>query len=291
MRGFSQNRPVLPPYNEIQTIVDRAIHEDLAAGDPTTSGLIPDCLDGKAVIISRATGVLSGVSVALTVFSRIDPSVATKALMRDGDSTEPESLVAEIEGPVASILKAERTALNFLQRLSGIASEANLYVTATVGHSARILDTRKTTPGLRALEKYSVAVGGGLNHRFNLGDGVLIKDNHIVAMSHLGYNLRDVVETARATSPHTIKIEVEVENLVQAKEALEGGADILLLDNMDVPTIRSAVDMVKGKVITEASGGITLGNVGAVAETGVDFISIGALTHSPRALDMSLELL
>ena len=281
---------VLPTHAEIEALVDRALSEDLSAGDLTTNAVIPPDLHGKAVIMSKATGVVAGLPVALLVFNRLDPGVQTRSLMRDGDRVEPESFVAEVEGPVASILKAERTALNFLQRLSGIATEASLYAVAVEGHPARVLDTRKTTPGLRALEKYSVAVGGGRNHRYNLGDGILIKDNHLEAARRMGYGIAHAVESARASGPHTVKVEIEVEDLQQVKEALDAGADILLLDNMGLDDMRSAVEMARGRAVTEASGGITLDNVRDVAATGVDFISVGALTHSPRALDMSLEL-
>ena len=281
---------VLPTHAEIEALVDRALSEDLSAGDLTTNAVIPPYLHGKAVIMSKATGVVAGLPVALLVFNRLDPGVQTRSLMRDGDRVEPESFVAEVEGPVASILKAERTALNFLQRLSGIATEASLYAAAVEGHPARVLDTRKTTPGLRALEKYSVAVGGGRNHRHNLGDGILIKDNHLEAARRMGYGIAHAVESARASAPHTVKVEIEVEDLGQVREALDAGADILLLDNMGLDDMRAAVEMARGRAVIEASGGITLDNVRDVAATGVDFISVGALTHSPRALDMSLEL-
>ena len=274
----------------MEELVDRALSEDLSAGDPTTDGLIPPSLCGKAVIMSKAPGVAAGLSVALLVFSRLDPAVRTRPLVGDGDRVEPQDFVAEVEGPVASILKAERTALNMLQRLSGIATGASLYAAAAAGHPARVLDTRKTTPGMRALEKYAVSVGGGRNHRHNLGDGILIKDNHLEALRRMGYGIAQAVESARESCPHTVKVEVEVESLQQVGEALDARADILLLDNMSLDEMRSAVVMAQGRAVTEASGGITLDNVRSVAATGVDFISVGALTHSPRALDMSLEL-
>ncbi len=282
--------PTLPPYAETEALVDRALSEDLSAGDLTTDALIPPDLHGRAVIMSKATGVVAGLPVALLVFERLDPAITTRSLVSDGGRVEPESFVAEAEGPAASILKAERTALNFLQRLSGIATEASLYAVAAAGHPARILDTRKTTPGMRALEKYAVAAGGGRNHRYNLGDGILIKDNHLEAARRMGHGMAWAVESARASAPHTVKVEVEVEDLRQAREALDAGADVLLLDNMGLEDMRSAVEMARGRALTEASGGVTLDNVREVAATGVDFISVGALTHSPRALDMSLEL-
>lgn len=270
--------------------MDRALSEDLSAGDLTTDAIVPPDLPGKAIIMAKASGVVAGLPVACRVFERLDPAVNARSLMNDGDRVRLEDFVAEMEGPVASILKAERTALNFLQRLSGIATEASLYAAAVEGYPARILDTRKTTPGLRALEKYAVAAGGGRNHRYNLGDGILIKDNHLEAARRMGHGIAHAVESARASAPHTVKVEVEVDDLRQVREALEAGADILLLDNMGLEEMRSAVEMARGRALTEASGGITLDNVRDVAGTGVDFISVGALTHSPRALDMSLEL-
>jgi len=191
---------------------------------------------------------------------------------------------------VAGVLKAERVALNFLQRLSGVATATAAYVAAIAGTSARIIDTRKTTPGLRVLEKYAVRVGGGFNHRFCLSDGVLIKDNHLAALRAAGLGLRDAVAMARERVPHTTRVEVEVESLAEVEEALAAGADAILLDNMRPPEMREAVKLIAGRAITEASGGINLSTVRAVAETGVDLISAGALTHSVRALDISLDL-
>ncbi len=275
---------------ETESLIDRAITEDLCIGDPTTEALIPEELTGKAVIFSKAEGVLAGVDVALAVFRRVDPALRTKALLRDGALLKPRANIAEIEGPVASILKGERTALNFLQRLSGIATETSRYVRAVQGYNVRIIDTRKTTPGLRTLEKYAIRVGGGHNHRRNLGDGILIKDNHIQALRLQEMGLGDIIRKAYANASHTIKIEVEVEDLDQVKEALEAGAEILLLDNMPIEEMAQAVKLAKGRAITEASGGINLETVRAVAATGVDLISVGALTHSVKALDISLDL-
>ncbi len=275
---------------EIEGLIDRAITEDLCIGDPTTEALIPDELTGKAVIFSKAEGVLAGVDVALAVFRRVDPALRTTALLRDGAALKPRASIAEVEGPVASILKGERTALNFLQRLSGIATETSRYVRAVQGYNVRIIDTRKTTPGLRTLEKYAIRVGGGHNHRRNLGDGILIKDNHIQALRLQEMSLGDIIRKAYANASHTIKIEVEVEDLDQVREALEAGAEILLLDNMSIEEMAQAVKLAKGRAITEASGGINLETVRAVAATGVDLISVGALTHSVRALDISLDL-
>ena len=280
---------------EIEALIDRALAEDLAIGDPTTEALIPRDMRGRARIVAKEDGVLAGVDVALAVFRRWDRSLTTRALLPDGARLVAmdagRSVVAEVEGGVASVLMAERTALNFAQRLSGIATQTRSYVDAVKGHRARIVDTRKTTPGLRTLEKYAVRVGGGRNHRMNLGDGILVKDNHIEALRSGGTGITEAVERARRGASHTVNIEVEVENLDQAAEALEAGVDILLLDNMGVEQMAEAVRLVGGSAVTEASGGITLANVRAVAATGVDIISVGGLTHSVKALDLSLELL
>ena len=276
---------------EAEALIDRALMEDLSIGDPTTEVLIPDDLEGRAVIVAKATGVLAGLDVALAVFNRLDPSLVTERLLQDGARIAPTDAIANIAGPVSSVLKAERTALNFLQRMSGIATEAARYVEAVKGYKARIVDTRKTTPGLRALEKYAVKVGGGYNHRRNLGDGILIKDNHIQALRATGMNLGEIIRRARSEASHTIKIEVEVETLQEVQEALEAGAELLLLDNMTLQEMRSAVDLARGKAVIEASGGINLETARAIAETGVDLISVGALTHSVKALDISLDLL
>ena len=296
MLGEVSANVVITP--DIHALIDRALAEDLHGGDPTTEALISPDLHGRAVVVAKADGVLAGIDVALAVFSRVDPSVDARPLLQDG--TAPRSrgvaagiegdVIAEVEGPVASILTAERTALNFLQHLSGIATETNRYVEAVAGYRARILDTRKTTPGLRSLEKYAVRVGGGANHRSSLGDGILIKDNHIEAMRRRGLELAQTIKTARAGAPHTLRVEVEVEDLEQVEEALDAGAEVLLLDNMEMRQMAQAVEMARGRATTEASGGITLQNVREVAATGVDMISVGALTHSAKALDLSLEL-
>lgn len=284
--------------SEIEALVDRALAEDLSAGDPTTDALVPSELEGRAVIVADEEGVLAGVEIARTTFLRVDQSLTFTAMLRDGAPLSPHDpasgregdVIAKIEGPVASILTAERTALNFMRHLSGIASETARYVEAVAGFTVRILDTRKTTPGLRSLEKYAVRMGGGRNHRYNLGDGVLIKDNHIDVMRRAGLDLRDAVKKARAEAPHTLTIEVEVEDLDQVWEALDAGADALLLDNMSLEVVSRAVEMARGKAVLEASGRINLANVRDVAATGVDLISVGALTHSSRALDISLDL-
>jgi len=274
---------------EFRAIVDMALAEDLGLGDVTTDALMDHDLRAKASIIVKKDGVLAGIGVAAFVFQRVDPSLKFNTIVTDGAHVKAGDVVATIEGAAASILKAERTALNFLQRLSGIATETACYVEAVAGLPTRIMETRKTTPGLRALEKYAVRIGGGHNHRKNLGDGVLIKDNHLAAMRFRGNDIGEVVRKARQYAPHTLKIEIEVETVEEARQAIEAGADIILLDNMSLADMRQAVELARGCALSEASGGITLENVRAVAETGVDFISIGAITHSSKALDISLE--
>ncbi len=275
---------------ETEALIDRAINEDLSIGDPTTDLLIPPGLQGKASFVSKVDGVLAGIDVALAVFKRVDSSLETRVLMEDGALLKPNDLIAEVSGSVASMLKAERTALNFVRRLSGISTTTSKYVREVQGNTVRIIDTRKTTPGLRTLEKYAIRAGGGHNHRQNLGDGILIKDNHIEALGKMGLRLGDIIRKAHDNKSHTINVEVEVEDLSQVEEALAAGAEILLLDNMDLEDMTTAVKMCEGKAVTEASGTITLDRVKAVAETGVDLISVGALTHSSDALDISLDL-
>jgi nicotinate-nucleotide pyrophosphorylase (carboxylating) len=274
----------------MEEIIDRALAEDLGKGDVTTEALIPGDQQGAGFIVAKKEGILAGTGAAKQVFHRVAPELKVEILIEDGAKVKPGSKVARISGSIASILKAERVALNFLQRLSGIASETNLYVARVEGLPVRIMDTRKTTPGLRSLEKYAVRVGGGKNHRMNLSDGVLIKDNHLVALRSQGLNIKEIIASAKQNASQRLKIEVEVGTVTEALEAVEAGADIVMLDNMNLEDMRKAVKSIHGRALIEASGGITLDNVRDVAETGVDFISIGALTHSVRALDISLEL-
>ena len=275
---------------QLNNIIDLALAEDISHGDVTSEALIPSELQGKASILVKAQGVLAGSEVAKGVFLRVDPSLKVEVLIKDGAKINPGDIIATIEGRVISILKAERVALNFLQRLSGIASETAQYVAKTRGFTANITDTRKTTPGLRLLEKYAVRMGGGQNHRFHLGDGILIKDNHLAALRALGMSLKDIIAKAKENAPQGLKVEVEVNTVQEALDAAEAGADIIMLDNMNPEEMHRVVNLMPSHVKTEASGGITLENVRAAAMTGVDIISIGALTHSPKALDISLEL-
>lgn len=278
----------LPP--EVERILDIALAEDTALGDVTSQVLIPPGLTGEAKVLVKAPGVLAGIDVLRRLFLKVDPSLAVAVLARDGQRIKPGDVVATVSGPVASILKAERVALNFLQRMSGIASLTNEFVARVSGSRAAIVDTRKTTPGLRWLEKYAVRMGGGRNHRLHLGDAILIKDNHLAALRGTGMSLGGIVTRARDGAPPGIRVEVEVTSLDEAREALAAGADTIMLDNMTPDEMRPIVAMVSGKARLEASGGVRLENVREIAETGVDIISIGALTHSAKALDISLEL-
>ncbi len=279
-----------PSGEQVDNIIDVALAEDISHGDVTSETLIPPDLQGEATILVKEKGILAGGEVARRVFLRVDPSLQIDVLITDGTRVKPGDIVATISGSIPSILKAERVALNFLQRLSGIASRTAQYVAKVRGLNVSITDTRKTTAGLRLLEKYAVRMGGGQNHRFHLGDGILIKDNHLAALRALSMNLKEIVAKTKQNAPQGLKVEVETKNVQEALDAAEAGADIIMLDNMSVDEMRHAVSLIPSQVRIEASGGITLANVRVVAETGVDLISVGALTHSPKALDISLEL-
>jgi len=277
-----------PP--DVHSLIDAAVAEDQTFNDPTTQAVVPPEIQGTGMLRAKATGVLAGVDVAIAVFKRVDLTLQVKAILKDGAPLSPGDDIAEVRGSAAGILRAERIALNFMQRMSGIATDTNRYVQEIQGLKARIVDTRKTVPGHRYLDKYSVRMGGGYNHRMNLADGILIKDNHIQANSFREMGLKEVIQLALARASHTIKVEVEVESMEQVKEALEAGANIIMLDNMTVPEMAAAMEVIGDQAIVEASGGITYDTVRAVAETGVDLISIGGLTHSVNALDISLDL-
>jgi nicotinate-nucleotide pyrophosphorylase (carboxylating) len=278
------------PEQQLHSIVDLALGEDLGRGDVTTDNLIPPDIVGTASILMKADGILAGGDVAVAVFHRVDPGLRTELFVKDGSSVKAGDIVGRVSGRVVSILKAERVALNFLQRLSGIASLTARYVAEVAGTKAGIYDTRKTTPGMRLLEKYAVRMGGGHNHRLDLGDFVLIKDNHLAILRGRGVTLTQVIAQARATAPGSMKIEVEVTSAGDAVEAARAGADIVMFDNMSPGDMKRAVGILPAGVKTEASGGINLATVRQAALTGVDIISVGALTHSPGVLDISLEL-
>jgi nicotinate-nucleotide pyrophosphorylase (carboxylating) len=271
----------------VDDLLRRALAEDLGtAGDLTAEATLGPELTCRAEVVARRAGTVAGLEFALRTFPLVDPAIATRALVADGAAVEAGTVLAEVTGPARGVLTAERTALNLLGHLSGIATATAELVAAVEGTGARIADTRKTTPGLRALEKYAVRMGGGVNHRFGLHDAVLVKDNHLAAAG----GIRPALAAVRDRVGHLVKIEVEVTSLDQLAELLEVGADVVLLDNMDPATMRRAVEMVDGRMTTEASGGITLESVRAVAETGVDLISVGWITHSAPRLDVALDV-
>ncbi len=287
----AKNRSSDPLGSAVHRIVDLALDEDLSHGDITTESVIDPDQTSTGYFVAKQDGIIAGLPVAKLVFEKVDERIELKRLVRDGDRVKVGQKIADVKGPSVSLLKAERTALNFLQRMSGIATETSKYVAAAAGTKARLLDTRKTMPGHRALDKYAVRMGGGYNHRYNLGDGVLLKDNHIAAIQRREQTLADAIIAMKKRLPHLLKIEVEVTSREQAKEALAAGAEAILLDNMPPELMSKIVKDINGRVPLEASGGITLANIRAVAETGVDMISVGALTHSVKGLDISLELI
>jgi nicotinate-nucleotide pyrophosphorylase (carboxylating) len=275
----------LPPFL-VHRAVAAALEEDLGqAGDITTDPIIPADAIAEAEVVARKPGVIAGQDLAAASFKALDPDAEFVADVADGGKVGAATLIAHVRGKARALLTAERTALNFLGHLSGIATLTAAYVAAVESTRARIACTRKTTPGLRAFEKYAVRAGGGVNHRFGLYDAVLVKDNHIAAAG----GLAQALERLRARSGHLVKVEVEVDTLSQLEEALRFPIDAVLLDNMDVATLQEAVALVDGRVLTEASGGVTLQTVRQIAETGVDLISVGALTHSAPRLDLALE--
>lgn len=270
----------------IDALLELAFAEDIGIGDITTEATVPPSQQGVGTIVAKSGGVVAGLPVAARVFDKLDATLAFRELVNDGDKVAAGAPLAEVQGSAKTILIGERTALNFLQRLSGIATLTAQFVNAVAGYDVKIVDTRKTAAGWRAVQKYAVRVGGGYNHRFGLFDGVLIKDNHIVAAG----GIANAVRKAREVAPHTGKIEVEVETAEQVDEALKAGADILLLDNMSLELMRCIVERIGGSAVTEASGNITLARVREVAAAGVELISVGALTHSAMPLDISLTL-
>jgi nicotinate-nucleotide pyrophosphorylase (carboxylating) len=272
----------------IDEAVQRALDEDLGrAGDITSVATIPETTRAHAIMIARQAGVIAGLPLAVATFQKLSPDISIQAHIRDGANVAAGSNVLTISGPARAVLSAERTALNFVGRLSGIATLTSDYVRGTAGTNLRICCTRKTTPGLRALEKYAVRCGGGFNHRFGLDDAILIKDNHIAVAG----GITAVLERARARVGHLVKIEIEVDTLKQLCEVLDTGlADVVMLDNMDIDTLCAAVKLAKGRVVLEASGGVTQASIAKIAATGVDYVSSGALTHSAPNFDVALDI-
>lgn len=274
-----------PAQEDIQRIVLTALAEDIGHGDITSNAIIPEHTETTMRFVAREPLAVAGLEIISQVFLAIDPIIDFDPRTADGSKVETGGVLASVFGSARSILAAERVALNLLQRMCGIATETARYVEVIAGTQAKILDTRKTVPGLRALDKYAVRCGGGFNHRMRLDDAILIKDNHIAIVGTIG----EAVKLARQNSPATARLEAECDRLDQVHEALAAGADILLLDNMDNDTMKQAVALAKGKALCEASGNVTLETVRAIAETGVDFISVGRLTHSVRAVDIGLD--
>lgn len=270
---------------QVEQIITLALNEDIGTGDITTLSTIPADKTALGRFVAKEDMILCGIDLAKHIFGRVDPSIELKANFKDGDAVKKGDVIATVSGNAQNVLTGERTALNFMQRLTGIATRTHVSVAEVAGTNAKITDTRKTTPGLRVLEKYAVRVGGGTNHRFNLADGVLIKDNHIAVSG----GIKNAVKNARAVIPHTLKIEVEVETKEQLAEALDAGADIIMLDNMSNDLMRECVGIVAGRALVEASGNMGEKSLREVAETGVDIISIGALTHTVKAADISLK--
>lgn len=271
--------------SDVDRIIISALREDIPSGDITTDNIIDEASKSDAYLISKDNGIIAGLDAAKRVFELLDENVVFIKKVQDGQSVVKGDIIAKINGKTRALLKGERTALNLLQRLSGIATKAKILTDIIKELPAKVVDTRKTAPGLRVLEKYAVRVGGGHNHRFCLSDGVLIKDNHIKAAG----GIKKAIELVRENIPHTIKIEVETESIEDVKEALEAKADIIMLDNMSIETMKEAVDIINGRALTEASGNVDENNIYEIASTNVDIISVGGLTHSVTAFDISMK--
>ena len=280
-----------PSRDAVDTIVRMALLEDAPWGDLTSQSLIPATATATAQVVARERGVFCGQDIVTSAFSLTDPAITTDFHITDGEAFAQGAIIATVVGPARGILQAERVALNFAQRLSGIATLTAAYVLETKDTRSRIVDTRKTTPGLRLFERYAVRCGGGHNHRFSLSDAVMAKDNHLAVLAaHSSANLTDSLLALRAVVPHTTHLEVEVDRLDQIEAVLAANVDTVLLDNFSIEDLRTAVKQINGRALTEASGGITLERIRDIAATGVDIISVGALTHSVRALDLGLDI-
>ncbi len=281
---------ITPPLSQIRAAVRAALDEDLALGDVTTSALVPDPIHARGTILAHEPIVVAGVAAACRVFAEVDGSLLVRPLLDDGQRAEEGSTILTIEGDARSILMGERVALNFLQHLSGIATMTADFCRVLRGYGTKVLDTRKTLPGLRALEKWAVRLGGGWNHRHSLGDGLLIKDNHLAVLRAQQIGLAAACRRARERGPHGLRVIVEAHTLEDVREALEGAADVILLDNMNPESVRTAVDMIKDRALVEVSGGITLENAVQMAAAGAQTLSIGALTHSAPAANLSMDI-
>lgn len=270
----------------VDRIIENALDEDIGPGDITTSAIVDPEIRGEARLLAKEEMVLAGMEIFSRVFFLLDPGIEVESRFSDGDVVREGTYIAQLKGSIRGILSGERTALNFLQHLSGIATLTRVYVEKADPTKVRVIDTRKTTPGLRLLEKYAVRAGGGSNHRFGLFDGILIKDNHIATAG----SITRAVEKVKSAVPHTVRIEVEVTDTKGLEEAINAGAEAVLLDNMPLEEMKRAVSITGGRVLLEASGGVTLESIGKIAKTGVDLISVGAITHSARSVDISLEV-
>ncbi|HUV51293.1 MAG TPA: carboxylating nicotinate-nucleotide diphosphorylase [Anaerolineae bacterium] len=270
----------------MQDLIKTALKEDIGSGDITTDNLVANDAGGHGVIVAREKAVIAGLDIAYRVFEQLDPKIIFKPECKDGDTVMDGGIVLRVEGKLQSLLIGERTALNFLQHLSGIATHVRSYVDRLANKKVRLVDTRKTTPGLRVLEKYAVRVGGAFNHRMGLYDGVLIKDNHIAACG----GITKAVKRIRNNISHLIKIEVEVSSLDEVKEAVEAGADVIMLDNMDIDRMKQSIKHIDGRALVEVSGRVTIERLNSLADIGVDIISAGALTHSARSVDLSMRI-
>lgn len=276
------------PY--IRAIIQAALYEDLPNGDATTDALFAEAVFARALVVAQEGMTLAGIAIAHQVFREIDPALKIKSSRKDGETVKPNTTLFIIEGDARAILKGERVALNFLQHLSGISTLTARFCQAVKGYSTKILDTRKTTPGLRALQKWAVRLGGGTNHRYSLSDGILIKDNHLALLRSGEISLKDVLAVNQNRRTHHLKLTVEAESLEQVRTALEARPDVVLLDNMTPRMVAQAVKLIKGHALVEVSGGVTLKNVRQMAAAGADFISIGSLTHSAPAMNVSLNI-
>ncbi|PYY36294.1 carboxylating nicotinate-nucleotide diphosphorylase [Curtobacterium sp. MCPF17_046] len=282
--------PGTVPPHVLRRVIDTALEEDAPWGDVTSETLIPATATAAATLAAREPGVLAGGEVFIAVMHAVDPDLAVSVALRDGDVFAAGDVIASVTGSARSVLRAERVALNLVQRMSGIATLTAQYVAAVAGTSTRVVDTRKTTPGLRALERHAVRCGGGHNHRTSLSDAVLAKDNHLAVLLAGGTDIGDAIRAARRRLGHTVHLEVEVDRIDQIEPVVAAGVDTVMLDNFTVPMLEEGVALVAGRALVEASGGVSLDTVAAIAATGVDLVSVGALTHSARALDLGLDV-